>query len=259
VFGSFARGALEPHDVDLDLEYDESDPEWQEHFIGSVSSGQDPYVLLRTALRGRKRGCEFIYNRHGDADFPMTLLWRRGDSLESALGRLHAITADPAAGRAVRDAMLPAFEGIDQWVPRPCRENIVRAVSAGALSVGRLTLVDGNVADPQAAERIADRWAASSPLFRAANAVVAYFEARKIGPAHVHLHGADIVHGSVTPYFAGFSFRYFKSLPFCFSSHGGIEALEVVHPTKSKPLDCLRLIVHDRTYFDDVAVRLRWG
>jgi hypothetical protein len=47
----------------------------------------------------------------------MTLLWHKGDTLQTALERLNAIQPDPAAGRALREAMLPEFEGLDQWIP----------------------------------------------------------------------------------------------------------------------------------------------
>ncbi len=52
--------------------------------------------------------------------------------------RLDAIAADPAAGRAPRDAMLTQFEGIDRWVPRPYREVLIAAVHGGAVSLERL-------------------------------------------------------------------------------------------------------------------------
>ena len=61
----------------------------------------------------------------------MALLWRRGEALHTALARLHAIDADPAAGRADRDAMLPQFEGLDRWLPRTLRDSLVQGIDSG--------------------------------------------------------------------------------------------------------------------------------
>jgi hypothetical protein len=38
IFGSFARGAIEPHDVDMDVEF-EIDQRWAEHFTGCLAYG----------------------------------------------------------------------------------------------------------------------------------------------------------------------------------------------------------------------------
>lgn len=52
----------------------------------------------------------------------MVLLWHKGDTLQTALKRLNAIQPDPTARRAPREAMLPEFEGLDQWIPLAFRE-----------------------------------------------------------------------------------------------------------------------------------------
>jgi hypothetical protein len=83
----------------------------------------------------------------------LTLLWRRGDSLAAALERLHAIKADPPAGRVPRDSMLPEFEGLDDWVPRPYREALCAAVSSNVIGLERLLLPDGLVASEIALTR----------------------------------------------------------------------------------------------------------
>lgn len=41
VFGSFARGAAEPHDVDLDIEH-ECDYRWGSHFATCLATGATP-------------------------------------------------------------------------------------------------------------------------------------------------------------------------------------------------------------------------
>lgn len=83
VFGSFARGALDPHDVDIDVEY-ESDERWVTHFIGCLSYGKDPHSPIKRALTSGKRGMQFLFNFRERADFELTLLWRKGDSLPLA-------------------------------------------------------------------------------------------------------------------------------------------------------------------------------
>jgi hypothetical protein len=108
----------------------------------------------------------------------MTLLWRKGDPLAAALKRLQAILPDPAEGRAPRDAMLPQFGGLDRWMPRPIREALAAAVTSGAITLEPLTLPDGQVTDPRARDHLAGRWTPSSPLYRAACAVVADSEVR---------------------------------------------------------------------------------
>jgi hypothetical protein len=244
VFGSFARGAAEPHDVDLNIEF-EIDDEWAAHFAGCLAYGRDPYSPMKRALTGGKRGCQFQFNFRDRASFDMTPLWNRGDTLQVALGRLNAIQPDPAAGRAPRDAMLPEFEGLDNWVPLPFREALVHAVSSGAITLERLVLSDGVVASTQAQEHLSDRWRPASPLYRAATAVVADWERRGIDPGEGHLHGRDI-RDRDTPYFAGFGLRYFRAIPSCLTEFGGVEWIEVIHPTGTRPLDALLIRPRDQ-------------
>jgi hypothetical protein len=61
VFGSFARGALEPHDVDLDIEF-EPDRQWGAHFAQCLAYGRDPHGPMKRALAGGKRGCQLQFN-----------------------------------------------------------------------------------------------------------------------------------------------------------------------------------------------------
>lgn len=84
VFGSFARGALEPHDVDIDIEY-EPDWDWGAHIATCLSYGRDPHGPMKRMLIRGKRGCQFQFNFRDRADFGMTPLWHRGDTLQMAL------------------------------------------------------------------------------------------------------------------------------------------------------------------------------
>jgi hypothetical protein len=55
VFGSYARGAEQPGDVDLAVDLDHTDQRWGHHLIACLSSGRDPYTAIRMALVGRRR------------------------------------------------------------------------------------------------------------------------------------------------------------------------------------------------------------
>jgi hypothetical protein len=245
VFGSFARGALAPHDLDIDVEF-KGDDQWISRFVTALSYGRDPHSPIRRGLTGGKRGCQLTFNFRKQADFDLTMLWQKGDDLATALARLDAIGADPTAGRAPRDSMLPQFEGIEAWVPRPYREALVGAVNCSAISIERMQLADlpRGAVSSVAAEHLAGRWKQSSPLYRAAAAVVSSWERRGIDPVRCHLHGADI-RDQETPYFAGFGWRYFRSIPACLTEFGGVEWIEVVRPTLTRPLDCLRIVPLD--------------
>ena len=255
VFGSFARGGTQPHDVDIDIEFD-FDDRWLDHEMSCLSEGRNPGALLKKTLIGSKRGCEFTYNIHAKADFEMTLLWRKGDSIEASRERLDLITPDPSAGRAPRDGMLPQFNGIDAWIPRPRREALSSAATEGAITIERDVLLDGQVASETAREHINHRWGQSSPLHRAASAVVADWERRGISPEQAHLHGKDI-HDKDTPYFAGFRWQYFHAIPACLTEYGGVEWIEVVRPTRTRSLDCLRIKPGNLEVLS--ALRMSWG
>ena len=241
VFGSFARGALQPGDVDLDVEFDQSDERWISMVIRSLSYGRDPYIEFRKRLVGRKRGVEFAFNDRADADYDMTMLWQRGEDVDTGLARVRAIRADSAAGRAERDAMLPQFEGLDRWLPRPYRETLSEAIGSGVITLERLVLPDVEVDHPLVLEHLRDRWKPGSPLYRAGQAAFAYLLRRGIDPVQVHLHGRDVQDGE-TLYFAGFSLRYLRSMQICLTEDGGKEWIEVVHPTTRGQLDALRIL-----------------
>jgi hypothetical protein len=118
--------------------------------------------------------------------------------------------------------MLPQFGGLDRWIPRRYRERLTAAVDADAVGVERMELPDAAVEEPAAQRHLEERWAPTSPLYRAGRAVLAHFEQRGIDLGQVHLHGRDI-DGPETPYFAGFQMRYFKSVPYCLTEYHGIE------------------------------------
>ncbi|RMI44063.1 hypothetical protein EBO15_14175 [Actinomadura harenae] len=255
VFGSFARGALEPHDVDMDVEY-ETTTEWASRAVSMHAKGLDPYRMFRQPLLQRRRGCQMLFNFRRESDFDLLTLWRRGDTLRTALDRLHAIPVDPTAGRAPRDAMLPEFEGLDRWLPLGLREHLVAAVEAESVKIERVLLEDARVSSPYVARLIGRRWKPESPLHRAAHAVIRHWEQQGIDPLTIHLHGRDMSpNHPVTPYFTSFGCRYLHTAPFCFHEHEGVEWIEVVHPTRRQPLDCLRIVPIDKSKLKDTDWR----
>ena len=270
VFGSFARGALEPHDVDIDVEHS-VDRRWAEHFADCVAYGRNPNSALKRPLTAGRRGCELQFNFRGRAKFELTPLWRRGDTLQDALGRLAAIRPDPEAHRAPREAMLPQFEGLDRWIPLPLRQHLIRAVADEAITIERIVLPDGAVAHPSPWVRhwgylnpdhpaelpcVDLRWPATSPLYRAGSAVAADWDRRGIGLEQAQLHQGWLpARCRDVRYFAGFSWRYCRRIPSLLSNPATMEWLEVVHPTRTKPLDTLRIRPCDR----EKLRRTGWG
>jgi hypothetical protein len=117
VFGSYSRGATDPHNLDIEVEINRHDDRWIGHFAGCLSYGRDPYTIIRRALVGAARSYQFLFEARDRVDFPLTLLWRHGDPDTAALARLHAIGVDDTAGRAPHDAMLPQFQGLDRGSP----------------------------------------------------------------------------------------------------------------------------------------------
>ncbi len=100
------------------------------------------------------------------------------------------------------------------------------------------------------------RWRPRSPRtstptpYRAGQAVLAYAEQRGVSPLRVHLHGDD-VDRSDTPYYAGFELRYFPSIPWCLTRRQSTEWIEVVNPTRTKPLAALRITPANRDLLAD--------
>lgn len=253
MFGSYSRGAAEPGDLDVAVDL-RRDDRWSSHFIGSMTHGRDPYSGLRQALRGRTRSISILFQRdQGHDDVPMTLLWKRGESLELALERVRAITVDPVAGRSPRDAMLTCFQGLDKWLPRFVREELKELIEKGIITVEQVVLPDAEIADLWVRDQVESRWNSGSPLRRAAFAALAHLESRGIDLRTVYLHGRDIDE-STTPYFVGFQLRHLSRVLYCFDKHGGVEWLEVVHPTLRGPLISLRIVLRDRK---KLAIRTR--
>ncbi|MEV4380017.1 hypothetical protein [Streptosporangium sp. NPDC049644] len=256
VSGSFARGATEVGDLDLDFEVDAPSPQWTA-LVRSLPLQVFPETLITRELRQRRRSIQIVARRKDDDRFQMTLLWRRGDDLSTALARLHAIAEDPNAGRAQRDYMLAEFEGLEDRINQAHRQLILEAVEADALAIERFDLADREPLSELARLHLKRRWKTTSPLFRAGAAVLARLEEEGVDLHDVHLHGQDLVYNADTAHYAGFNLKYLRILPLWIAEFGCRQHLEVVHPTKTSPLTCLRLSVRRREYFDS-EMQTRW-
>ncbi|MCC0094656.1 nucleotidyltransferase domain-containing protein [Streptomyces flavotricini] len=247
VFGSYARGALEPGDVDVAVAH-RTDAAFTEELVGALMSGRDPMATMKRALKGTKRGLQFQFNQNGSLPdgVELVLLWKRGDTPAAARARLEAITADPDAARAPRDEMIEQFEGLDRWIPLPVRAQVVTMLNAGAIGIQRIELPDTHPERPEAAVMLARRWKPDSPLRRAASAALRHAEI---------LPTTSPVWVQGQPLQAGQSFELpgtmwinlgwydFDQLPFRLRQ--GAQTLEVIRPTRTQPLHALHITVRD--------------
>ncbi|MFJ9520618.1 nucleotidyltransferase domain-containing protein [Kitasatospora sp. NPDC101801] len=130
LFGSFTRGATEPHDVDVAVRFDR-DEQMIAAVVQVLMSGRgNPFAPLRRALAGTSRGLEFQFEDQAREQLQaegvvMLPLWQRGNTLSQALTVLHGIDEDPGAGRAERDDMIDAFTGLDRYISRPVRAELI--------------------------------------------------------------------------------------------------------------------------------------
>ncbi|MGA5082745.1 nucleotidyltransferase domain-containing protein [Streptomyces griseoincarnatus] len=167
VFGSYARGALNPSDVDLVVEHRRDDRLTSES-LHALSYGRDPSASMKRALKGDSRGLQIHFGERKTLEaegFALTPLWPRGEPVTAARARLAAITPDPTAGRAPRDHMIEPFDGIDRWVPRPVRITLTELVDRKAATIRQLQLPDAYPAHPAAHEALIC-WSDTSPLRR---------------------------------------------------------------------------------------------
>jgi predicted nucleotidyltransferase len=135
VFGSYARGALEVRDVDLDLEIVADDP--RVGLMLDTDAGLEP---LLAAVTAGDEAVEFALNRatrFAAEGFDLVKLWGRGQSAAEAVARLEAIPADPAAAAGVPEHMLPALEGLEHLTTRSERALLVDLAAHQAINLSR--------------------------------------------------------------------------------------------------------------------------
>ncbi|MGW3291053.1 nucleotidyltransferase domain-containing protein [Streptomyces sp. NPDC001002] len=250
VFGSYARGALDPSDVDLVVEHRRDDRLISE-FVHALSYGRDPSASMKRALKGNSRGLQIHFGERKTLEaegFELTLLWTRGEPVDAARTRLAAITPDLEAGRAPRDHMIEAFDGIDRWVPRPVRIDLTDLVDRKAATIRQLQLPDAEPAHPAALEALT-RWSETSPLRRAAAAALAHLEATSRPLDSVYLHGEPVIGGrySDTTWQTGIGFGWSHYRSISHHLQEGTDWFEVIRPTRTQPLRTLHITVQDRS------------
>jgi predicted nucleotidyltransferase len=185
LFGSYARGALEVGDADLAIEFDQSKDEAGRWFATLLAGGFDHLAELRRELRGNQRALELHFNdlkelrREG---FELQLLWRRGDSIETARARLAALAPDPDAKRAARDTVHPLLAEVERLIPRPARQEFSLFMWAGWLDAKLVELPSRWAANSTTRRRFRQQWSESNPRFHAAHAVASYLEQEGFAP-----------------------------------------------------------------------------
>ena len=216
-----------------------------------TSYGSSPYSILRQALRGHTRSVAITFERQSlHPDVPLTLIWRRGETLDQAFDRVHAIRIDPTACHAPRGAMLPCFEGVEDTVPLFVRAELITMINHGAVTVTQVTLPDRQItdeelADPVMRRRIARRWSATSPLRRAALTTLAYLREQAIDLDTVDLHGL-VLGQTRPPFYVDFEMRYLPDALERLEEHGATHWLEVLRPARRGPMRALDIAVRDR-------------
>jgi hypothetical protein len=238
VFGSYARGAAEVGDIDLDVEY-HHDRELSTEFVRALSYGRDPHAGFNRELRGAQRIFQIHYG-HRDAlagEFPGELvqLYARGDNLEQTLARLHGISERSEAGRAPRDPVVYRLQGLEQHIPRPQRNQVSELVQRGTLAVARVELTNARPANARTAQLVESRWGKTNPKRRAALAAVAYLEQQGICPLRLRRPGACVLGDRKSRVGVGLGGGGLAD-GIELLAHGGSLWLEVVNPSRTAPL-----------------------
>ncbi|MEU2607646.1 nucleotidyltransferase domain-containing protein [Streptomyces albus] len=254
LFGSFARGATEPHDVDVAVRFDR-DERIKQAVIQSLISGRgNPYAPIRRALAESSRGLQFQFEDQDREQLQaegvaMLPLWRRGDTLQQGLAVLHGIAEDPTAGRAERDDMIDAFADLDRYIPRTVRAELIAWQQQGFITISQVSLPDAPedtalLADPEMRWAVGRRWKSDSPLRRAALAGLAYLRGLGAELDDIDLSGERLPtprrmagHRSEALWWINWKWHGYSGIPRCVE--GGNAWLEVIQPTRTRPLSAL--------------------
>jgi hypothetical protein len=186
--GSYARGALEVGDIDLVVEFEQSDWERVCWVNDALAGRRNRYLEFERELRGDWRSVDVLFN------FAETLialgwrtlkLWERGDSLETALDRLRAMAPDAQAGRAHPYAAPPAIVGLDRFVSRPDASLLRWLTEGGSLAVERVRLPDQEPGDRTTRARIERHLGGASRKRRAVCAVAGHLEQQGTAPLQI--------------------------------------------------------------------------
>ncbi|MFE7332292.1 hypothetical protein ACFU8W_47050 [Streptomyces sp. NPDC057565] len=244
LFGSYIRGALEVGDIDVVVDHT-TDERWTQQSLDALFSGRDGYTPMRRALRGGRRGVSFQFQERRALEgegIEMLLLWRYDEPVTLARQRLAAITPDPAAGRAPRDHVLPAYETIADLLPRPVRIDLHRWCTEGRATVAVFPLPDAQPRSTTAAEHMDDRWAPNSPLRRAAAAALAHLENTGQALDRLEVHRQYLAHGATDETiecFVDLGWRYWRAADRYLGD--GQAWFEVLPATARQPLNALHI------------------
>lgn len=171
VFGSYAKGSLEPRDIDLEVIV-ERDDQYETQRLAALSNREvrSPQLEIWNALFGKRR-CFHVHLDDGRLyeDLGHRLLYRRGDDLETSMERLNQIKADPSATR--KERTLPPLKALDGRVSAGELTEISALVDAKWVKAKAITVTfperDGDEWIPS---RLASVYKEGSPLLRAATA-----------------------------------------------------------------------------------------
>jgi hypothetical protein len=242
VFGSYARGATDPGDVDVAIDYTPDGPA-SEHFVRALATGADVHAPFRQALRGRRRGLQFAFQGADrlarEPGFELRKIYHRGDTLDRALTRLREIAVDPTAGRSERDAMIPEFAGLDDKLFLPIRKALVDLTGRGAIRIERVELADLEPSHPRVRRIVDMRWhSQNSASRRAVCAALAQLEREGIDLLTVRI--GDRALGDQEPvHVVGWTLERLTLLPHWIRRGRG-QWLHMVNPSRSRPLVALR-------------------
>ncbi|WP_042435551.1 hypothetical protein, partial [Streptacidiphilus anmyonensis] len=240
----------DPHDVDVALRI-ERDERLVQEIVSAIMSGGNPFAPVRRALAGTSRGLQFQYEDQAREQLVaegtvMVPLWRRGDTLEDARAVLHGIAEDPAAGRAERHDMIEAFTGLDRYIPRQVRAELIEWQNEGLISISQVQLPDAPddselLATPEMRWAVNRRWQTDSPLRRAALAGLTYLAQGGADLDLVDLAGQRLP----TPgrragrqvdaeWRVNWKWSGYRAIPRVVPDGGAW--LEIIHPTRTRPL-----------------------
>jgi predicted nucleotidyltransferase len=248
IFGSYARGATEPGDVDVAVEIGRDDTSGHE-LARAFAEGKDWRAPYRKALRGRRRGYEFAFDqtqRLHDEGFNPVLLWRKGTSLQVALERLHALETDPTLSPTKRDAMLPEFDGLEKHLPLPVRRPLAELMDIGAIHVERLVLTRQAVRNPGARRLIDIRTPKPGVARRVREEGLAWFEQQTINPLTVAIGDRPLRRNQPVKHQLSWTLPRLNHLPGWFRAdpERGIW-LAIMNPTARAPLTALQITLAD--------------
>lgn len=206
LFGSYVAGAPTPNDVDILVRY--SDP------TGAIGDEQRDRMFdhrpittpFEQALRGRQRVLSIHFDNQErlkqQGGFDIRPIWKRGEPLEAAVARLHAISVNPGAGSAPRQYPHPAIEGFEKRTAIEDRRRLVELTGDGTIIARRISIErEAEPASEPLRRRAGGGYSERSPRRRAMRALVARLEQEEI-PVTYSDQGLLIVRGHEHPRYA---------------------------------------------------------